>query len=1366
MNDGFYRAFEEKYRGSRELIKSRQRVYLPFIKPLLSVYENGSALDLGCGRGEWLEILKEVGFDGHGVDLDDGMLAACRERGLSVATADAVQTLKLLPSESQAIVSGFHIAEHIPFQDLQVLVQEALRVLRPAGLLILETPNPENIVVGTTSFYLDPTHHQPIPPQLLSFLPEFYGFARTKILRLQEPLSISDGRTLTIKDLLAGVSPDYAIVSQKRAAQSVLACASEAFELEYGVSFDTLADKFVQQTEARALQDRDALRAAEGRAQQAENHALHIQGALQAAVSKAQQAEISALQTYNALQAAEARAQRAESSALQTNSALQAAEARAQRAESSALQTHNALQAAEARAQQAESSALRIRNALQAAEVRARQAESSASDTRDALRVADARFQQAQAKALEASDAYACALVNIAAFRSSTSWRLTRPFRIVSYFMRGHAGLALMEAGVPRHRVQRAAAVLKRRAASQVSADLARFPPNARRVYAELKAERASFRRRKLLFEETARRAAVAREQPFGNAELPKRSKSARPKLAFVSPLPPERTGIADYSAELLPELASYYDIEIVSAQRHVANPFMEFNSPLRDVQWLRANSHQMDRILYHFGNSQFHQHMLSLLEEIPGTVVLHDFFLGHMLAYLEEGNIVQHAWVQALYHAHGYSAVRERCHASNINDVMIKYPANLRVLQNANGVIVHSEYSRSLASQWYGDDFAKDWKVIPLLRVSAAKLDRNKSREHLGLKRDDFVVCSFGMPTPTKLNHRLLDVWLQSRLAQDAHCMLKFVGEDPGGEYAAGLRRTIHASGLDKRIDITGWTDSMTYRNYLAAADVCVQLRSLSRGETSAAVLDCLNYGLPTIVNANGSMAELPAGAVWILPDAFEDGQLADALEGLWQDQEMRAAMGKRAAEVVSTSHAPKACAELYTQAIEQFHARSLRDHQSLDKLHASLDVHRATDSERSVFALAVARTLPMRQPVKKLLLDISATCRYDLKTGIERVTRALVMAMLESPPVGYRVEPVYLTDEGGHWHYRYATAYTLGLLACPRDLLVDEIVVPHDGDKLLGLDLAPEMLTEAQAAGLLVEFRNTGVEIRFTVYDLLPVQLPQFFPPGAEQRHRRWLKAVSEFDGAICISRTIANQLSSYLIDKDIPHERPFRVDWFHLGADVENSVPTQGMTKSAQQTLAQLRARPCFLMVGTIEPRKGYLQALAAFGRLWREGYDLGFAIVGNEGWKDLPSDMRRTIPETVNSLRHHPEFGKRLFWFDGVSDEYLCNIYAVSTCMIAASAGEGFGLPLIEAARHGIPIIARDIEVFREVAADHAYYFIGDDSADLASAITAWLKMYEADIHPKSGEIRWLTWKQSAERLLQIALGNGVLSSVIA
>src|SRR5215207_8650560 len=182
MNSGFYRAFEDQYRGSRELIKSRLEVYLPFLTALKDVFGRYKALDVGCGRGEWLELLTELGIDAHGIDLDDNMLEACRELGLSVETGEAVSYIKSLPSKSLALVSGFHFAEHIPFTDLQIFVQEALRVLRPAGLLILETPNPENIIVGASDFYLDPTHNHPIPPKLLAFLPEYYGFYRTKIL--------------------------------------------------------------------------------------------------------------------------------------------------------------------------------------------------------------------------------------------------------------------------------------------------------------------------------------------------------------------------------------------------------------------------------------------------------------------------------------------------------------------------------------------------------------------------------------------------------------------------------------------------------------------------------------------------------------------------------------------------------------------------------------------------------------------------------------------------------------------------------------------------------------------------------------------------------------------------------------------------------------------------------------------------------------------------------------------------------------------------------------------------------------------------------------------------------------------------------
>src|SRR5215469_3508512 len=138
-HDGFYRAFEERFRGSREAIRSRLQIYLPFIEPLKSIDDHPAAVDIGCGRGEWLELVTNNGFDARGVDLDEGMLEACYENGLRATKEDGIAFLEKLPNESQLIVSGFHIAEHLPFAQLQILIQQALRVLKPGGLLILET---------------------------------------------------------------------------------------------------------------------------------------------------------------------------------------------------------------------------------------------------------------------------------------------------------------------------------------------------------------------------------------------------------------------------------------------------------------------------------------------------------------------------------------------------------------------------------------------------------------------------------------------------------------------------------------------------------------------------------------------------------------------------------------------------------------------------------------------------------------------------------------------------------------------------------------------------------------------------------------------------------------------------------------------------------------------------------------------------------------------------------------------------------------------------------------------------------------------------------------------------------------------------
>ncbi|PZO59623.1 MAG: SAM-dependent methyltransferase [Phormidesmis priestleyi] len=247
----FYRAFEDELRGSRDVIKSRLRVYLPFVKLLkTNIYPDGQVVDLGCGRGEWLEILKEADINFLGVDLDDGMISTCHQNGLNVEKDDLILFLKRLPSESQVVVSGFHLVEHLDFTDLQTLVQEALRVLKPAGLLILETPNPENILVGTSRFYLDPTHRSPIPPETLSFLLNYYGFKRVKVLRLQESKEDVSKR-LNLMDVLNGVSPDYSVVAQKNADGECLAVMDEAFTQEYGLTLEAVAIRYQEQLTKR-----------------------------------------------------------------------------------------------------------------------------------------------------------------------------------------------------------------------------------------------------------------------------------------------------------------------------------------------------------------------------------------------------------------------------------------------------------------------------------------------------------------------------------------------------------------------------------------------------------------------------------------------------------------------------------------------------------------------------------------------------------------------------------------------------------------------------------------------------------------------------------------------------------------------------------------------------------------------------------------------------------------------------------------------------------------------------------------------------------------------------------------------------------
>jgi len=823
----------------------------------------------------------------------------------------------------------------------------------------------------------------------------------------------------------------------------------------------------------------------------------------------------------------------------------------------------------------------------------------------------------------------------------------------------------------------------------------------------------------------------------------------ARPRLAYVSPLPPTQSGIADYSAELLPALACHYDIEVVPTEAEVAEPWISANFPIRSMEWFGAHAGRYDRILYHFGNSPFHAGMFDLLSRHPGTVVLHDFFLSSLINWQEIAGGETQAFLHALYRSHGYPALIEE-QVGGREAAVWTYPANLQVIADSCGVIVHSGYAVRQARLWYGPK-VNQFRLIPQLHALPSPR-RQEARAELGIGEQDFCMCSFGFLDFSKLNHRLLDAWLASSLAQDANCRLIFVGENQGADYGQEITRRIQESGCAARIQITGYLTPGQYAAYQAAADAAVQLRTRSRGETSRAALDCLAYGIPTIVNAHASLAELPETALVMIPDEFTDADLTDALTRLRHDHGKRAALAERARAYVATDLAPARIASAYADAIEEFAAR--HPHARRRRLVRSLAALEGTPEERDILASAWSidanRAYPCRQ--RQLLFDVSSIARHDLKAGIERVTRAILEEGLRCLPPDWRLEPVY-EDKGT---YRYARRFTADLIG-RHDLRLDEEVADvSTGDLFLGVDYCPDAIARSRA--MLHAWHHRGLAFHFVVHDLLPVNQPEMFPPGADAIHRAWLETIAGLaDGLICVSRAVAGELRSWLALNGPQRHRPLRVESFHLGTSTNGSAATGLQPEGASQVLAALRARPTFLMVGTIEPRKGHLQVIGAMERLWARGIDVNLAVVGKEGWAVLPDDQRRTIPRIMSSLRRNPELGKRLFHLEGIDDGYLDNIYAASDCLVAASEGEGFGLPLIEAARHDLPIIARDIPVFREVAGDFAFYFSGLSPDDLAQAIERWLALQRAGDAPRSSGMPWLDWPQSTRRLYDLVLG---------
>jgi len=372
-------------------------------------------------------------------------------------------------------------------------------------------------------------------------------------------------------------------------------------------------------------------------------------------------------------------------------------------------------------------------------------------------------------------------------------------------------------------------------------------------------------------------------------------------------------------------------------------------------------------------------------------------------------------------------------------------------------------------------------------------------------------------------------------------------------------------------------------------------------------------------------------------------------------------------------------------------------------------------------------------RSAQPRLLVDISAIIRHDAQTGIQRVVRAVWSELARRNGGGFQLVPVYATNAHG---YSYAPFDFLNapLLQHPR-----EPARLGAGDKFLGLDLSAHLLPKYRQQ--VQAWREQGATVHLVVYDLLPLLRPQWFNSRASDHFRNWFKVLAhDADQALCISKQVSRDLRDRL--RDHAPGSTLSIAHMKMGGDIANSRPSQGICEQVSQLLDRLRFRPAILMVGTIEPRKAYDIALAAFEHLWRtrggEAPDL--VIVGKPGWKTSSLQQQ---------LRTHPEHGKRLHWLDQVTDEGLGRLYEACRGLFMASHGEGFGLPLAEAMAQQRYVLARDLPVFREQNLPNLLFFEDDRPAVLSERL-----MELARIGPLSHQVKLnlTTWSECVDGLL--------------
>jgi glycosyltransferase involved in cell wall biosynthesis len=680
-------------------------------------------------------------------------------------------------------------------------------------------------------------------------------------------------------------------------------------------------------------------------------------------------------------------------------------------------------------------------------------------------------------------------------------------------------------------------------------------------------------------------------------------------------------------------------------------------------------------------------------------------------------------------------------------NRVRKWYDDHVKTLKKSNILLAISESSRNEGIELLGYPGNKIFNISSAVdeqfQIRDLTLEEDQIRKRFGLSKA-YLMYS-GATDPRKNHIRLIQAYAQLPDQIKKNHQLAIVGGMPDAHKEAFMAEAKRCGLSEEEFRIVGRVDDNSM----------VNLYNLCKGYIFPSwhegfglpALEAIKCGRPVIASNTASLPEV-IGDVNALFDPFDIGDMSAKIYRLLTDQPYREKLVEKQGEYSKRFNwNATACSAIdaMKQAVDQFKSDQRHQQASASKtdyrqLGQQLAPYHSHINEQQLRHLSVL--LAQNEEIgtqRELLIDISELVKIDAHTGIQRVTRAILKALTEIKLPNMHVRPVYATSVKGYQYVGNSLGENISEIGA-----IESPIRAAPGDIFLGLDLIHPDILRAQRT-VLEAFRQRGVKTLFIVYDLIPIIYPQFANVGVPEGHAEWLDIVTDADGAICISQTVANDVKDWLKRNKVSKVDTYKIGHFYLGADIENSVPTQGDPVNFSAIESAMQVRPTFLMVGTVEPRKGYQQTIDAFKLLWDKGFDANLIMLGKPGWK---------AEKLYNAINQNKEFNKRLFWLQGASDEYLKKLYEQTTALIAASYCEGYGLPLIEAARHRLPVIARDTPIFREVAQEHAYYF--QDSSEplvMSSAIEQWCNKWQQREHPLSDGMSCLTWQESTTMLLK-------------